>query len=226
MCGRYTLRKPGLLKGLVYQFEFEEFSQLKIPFNFRPTNSIPVIRFNQAKERKLGLVCWGFIPFWNKEKAPTVKPINAKSETVATNGLYREAFKRRRCLIPADGFFEPKGPKTLRIRQPYFFQRPDQDIFAFAGIWDRWTPPGGEPVETCTILTIGPNDQMRPIHDRMPVIVPPDDYDRWLDRDVPGEAVTDVLKPASNELLEYWQTLDQEKDPDTNRGIRPGVKEP
>jgi putative SOS response-associated peptidase YedK len=226
MCGRYTLRRPGLLQKLTYQQDFEEFSQIKIPLTFRPTNFVPVVRFDQAKERKLSLLSWGFIPFWNKGDVPKAKPFNVKSETVAINGLYREAFKRRRCLIPADGFFEPKGPKSLKIRQAYFFQRPDRDVFAFAGIWDRWKPPDTEPVDTCALLTIGPNDQMRPIHDRMPVILRPEDYDRWLDRDVPGEEVKTLLVPASNESLEHWQTLDQEKDPDDNRGVRPDVKDP
>ena len=222
MCGRYTIRRPRSLWKLVYQDEFQEFSETRIVF--RPGTSIPIIRFNQAKERVLSEVNWGLIPFWSK--TGDMSPPNAVSEAVTTKPTYREPFKRRRCLIPADGFFEPKGPKTLRVRQPYFFQRPDRGPFAFAGIWDRWKSPTGDEIESCVLMTIAPNEFMRPIHDRMPVILGEEDFDRWLDRDVPGEAVKDLLKPAAEDLLECWQVKDQELDPDTNRGLKPGVKEP
>jgi len=224
MCGRYTIRRPGLLAKLVYQEEFEEFSEIRLTslppnFGIRPTSSVPIVRFNQAKRRVLGEATWGFIPFWSKGK-PGRMPINAVSESVATNGMFRESFKRRRCLIPADGFYEPKGPKTQKRRQPYFFRRPDDDVFAFAGLWDRWTAPEGEAVETCVLLTVGPNELMRPIHDRMPVILRPDAYDRWMDRDVPGEGVAELMKPIGDEFLETWAVRDMERDPETNRGMR------
>lgn len=157
MCGRYTLRRPGLLRKRVHQSEFEEFSETRLVPNFglRPSTPIPVIRFDQAKRRVLGMVSWGIIPFWSKER-PAAPPINAQAETAAEKPTFREPFRRRRCLIPADGFYEPKGPKKLRIRQPYFFRRPDDDVFAFAGLWDRWKSPSGETIETCVMLTIGP----------------------------------------------------------------------
>jgi putative SOS response-associated peptidase YedK len=226
MCGRYTLRERGLLAKLVYQDKFEEFSDIRIvpSFSLSPGTPVPIIRFNQAKKRVLGVANWGLVPFWSKTK-PTDAPINAVSETVAGKPMFREPFKRRRCLMPADGFYEPKGPKTLKKRQPYFFQRPDRDVFAFAGLWDRWKSPDGQTLETCVLLTTTPNELLQPIHDRMPVIVEPKDYDRWLDRDVLGEEVEDILKPSS-EALETWRVLDMVNDPDTNKGIRPGVKDP
>ena len=225
MCGRYTLRRPGLLRKLVYQSEFEEFNETRLEpgFGLRPSTAIPIIRFDQAKRRVLGTASWGLIPFWSKER-PTAPPINAQSETAAVKPTFREPFRRRRCLIPADGFYEPKGPKSLRVRQPYFFRRPDDELFAFAGLWDRWKSPEGETVETCVMLTIGPNMLMRPIHDRMPVILQPGDYDRWLDRDV--QDVADLLQPAPDDFLETWQVLNMDADPEQNRGVRPGVRDP
>ena len=222
MCGRYTLRRHGLLKKLLYQEEFEEFSETRIVF--RPATNIPIVRFNQAKQRVLSEVNWGLIPFWSK--TGDMSPPNAVSETITSKPMFREPFKRRRCLIPADGFFEPKGDKKQRIRQPYFFQRHDRELIAFAGLWDRWTNPEGQTIESCVLMTIGPNNFMKPIHDRMPVILDPADYDRWLNRDIPGESVKDLLRPAPEDLLECWQTKDQEKDPDTNEGIREGAKDP
>ena len=182
MCGRYQLRKPGQAKKLVYSEDEEEFSEIRIvpKFSYRPSEMLPIIRFDEGKHRVFAEAKWGFVPFWTKEKPPFA-PINAKSETVATNGMYREAFKQRRCIIPADGFWEPKGAASLKIRQPYFFRRPDAGVFALAGLWDRWVNPQGELVATCVMLTTGPNELMRPIHERMPVILQPDDYDRWLD---------------------------------------------
>lgn len=232
MCGRYQLRKPGKAKKLVYSDDEEEFSELRITpkrkdldFIFRPGIDIPIIRINEAKQRELAELNWGFIPFWTKDK-PAFKPINAKSEEAATKPMFREAFKQRRCIIPADGFWEPKGPASLKIRQPYFFRKPDGDVFALAGLWDRWTTPQGEVIETCVMLTTGPNDLMRPIHERMPVILQPDDYDRWLNPEVQPKDVAALMVPAPNDFLETWQTMDMEKDPETNRGIRQGAKLP
>jgi putative SOS response-associated peptidase YedK len=114
-----------------------------------------------------------------------------------TSGMYRQAFESRRCMIPADGFYEPMGPAPKRgepAREQYFFRHADDRVFFFAGIWERWTPEeGAEPVDTCTIITHEPNDFMAPIHDRMPVILAEADYARWLNRDVPGKEVADVI---------------------------------
>jgi putative SOS response-associated peptidase YedK len=225
MCGRYSIRQPGLFKKLVYFGPYyEDFSQVRIVPNFsiRPSDYVPIVRMRDDGRPALAEASWGLIPFWTKEK-PKIAPINAVSETIASKPMFRESFKRRRCLMPADGFYEPKGPKTLKKRQPYFFQRPDHELFCFAALWDRWTPPDAEPVETCVLLTTAPNDLMRPIHDRMPVILASADFERWLDCDVSGDAVKDLLRPAPNDLLETWQVKDMEHDPETNRGIRTGV---
>ncbi len=222
MCGRYTIRRVGLIAKLVYQEEFEEFSEIRVVY--RPGEPIPIVRLNQKKHRVMSQVNWGLIPFWSK--TGDMSPPNAVAETVAAKPTFREPFQRRRCLIPSDGFFEPKGPKTLKVRQPYFFQRPDRGLICFAGLWDRWTNPQGQLVDSCVLLTTSPNAFMRPIHDRMPVIIDEPNYDRWLDRDIPGDQLLDLLHPAPDDLLECWATKDQENPPDENRGTKPGVKEP
>ncbi|HEX8342100.1 MAG TPA: SOS response-associated peptidase [Tepidisphaeraceae bacterium] len=199
MCGRYTIRRPGLIKKLVYQSSFEEFSQIRIEprFNIAPSQSVPVVRLNKEAVAAVKMVRWGLIPSWTKEK-PKQQPINARAETVATSGMFRQALARRRCLVPADGFYEwqklgdPKRP----TKQPMYVHRDDDDVFAFAGLWERWKPDAdAEPVDTFTIITTAPNALMSPIHDRMPVILSSADYNRWLSRDVPGEDVLDLLRP-------------------------------
>jgi putative SOS response-associated peptidase YedK len=195
MCGRYTIRRPGLLKKMVYQSSFDEFSEIKIEprFNIAPSQPVPVFRNNKEGLPALRMVRWGLIPSWTTGK-PKQQPINARAETVASSAMFRQAFERRRCLVPADGFYEWQrlGDK----KQPMFMHRDDDVPFAFAGLWERWKPdPDAEPIDTCTILTTSPNVLMAPIHDRMPVILAPDDYSRWLDRSVPGEDVMNLLRP-------------------------------
>ena len=130
--------------------------------------------------RELVKLRWGLVPSWSKEPSGGNPLINAHSETVATKPAFRAAMRQRRCLIPADGFYEWKkiGPS----KQPYFIHRPDDRPFAIAGLWERWTDPEGRPLETCTILTTAANAVLRPLHERMPVIVEPADYAQWLDR--------------------------------------------
>ena len=204
MCGRYTIRKPGLIAKLVYQEEFEEFSELKLVprWNVAPSQDVPVIRTARSGKCVIGLLRWGLIPSWTKGK-PKAQPINARSETVATSGMFRQAFERRRCLMPADGFYEWKGAKPPKT--PHFIRRPDDAMFAFAAVWERWKPdPDAEPVETCCQLTTTPNGVMRPIHDRMPVILHAKDFERWLSRDVPGEDVQDLLRPLEDSAIETY----------------------
>lgn len=203
MCGRYTLRKSDRIRtafqvGVAEQFE--EFSKLKIVprFNIAPSQDAPVIRINAAGERSLQLVRWGLIPSWVKGK-PGQQPINARAETIATSGMFRQAFERRRCLVPADGFYEWQK-LDAKTKQPMFVRRRDDEPFAFAGLWERWRPDAdAEPVDTFAIITTTPNALMSPIHNRMPVVLAERDHARWLDRENPGPAVADVLKPYADE---------------------------
>jgi putative SOS response-associated peptidase YedK len=205
MCGRYTLRRMDVIEiamGLQAPPLFEEFSDHP-HFNIAPSQSIPLVRINSSGQRVLNLARWGLIPSWAKE-LPKFQPINARAETVATSGMFRQALGRRRCLIPADGFYEwKKLDDAGKRKQPMYITRKDGGVFAFAGLWERWKPDEkSEPIDTCTIITTTPNSLMESIHDRMPVILDPSDYSRWLDRETGGADVEGLLKPCPPE---GWQ---------------------
>jgi putative SOS response-associated peptidase YedK len=203
MCGRYRIKRFDLLvAGLRSQPlpGFEEFDE-KPRWNVAPSQLVPIIRSGQNGTNELALVRWGLIPSWTKER-PKLQPINARAETIATSGMFRQAFARRRCLIPADGFYEWK--KMGKAKQPMFIHRRDDELFRFAGLWERWTPPGAEPVETMTIITTTPNPLMDLIHDRMPVILRPEDCDRWLNPKTSPADAQAMLKPCDPDELEAY----------------------
>ncbi len=195
MCGRYRLsRRKQIVEEHFDTVSGEE--EWTPRYNIAPTQPIPVIRQNPKEPvRELSLVRWGLIPSWAKDSSVAAKMINARSETASTKPAFRDALKFRRCLIPADGFYE--WAKTAKGKQPYCFEVNDGGLFAFAGLWDRWKDPSGKLVETCSILTTTPNALTAPVHDRMPVILDPDAYDLWLD---PG--MTNVV--AASELLKSY----------------------
>jgi putative SOS response-associated peptidase YedK len=173
-------------------------------YNIAPTQSIPVIRQHPKEPvRHLSLIRWGLIPSWAKDSSVAAKMINARSETAATKPAFRDALKSRRCLIPADAFYE--WMRTGKAKQPYCFEVNDGELFAFAGLWDSWKDARGNTVETCSILTTTPNAVTAPVHDRMPVILDPDGYDLWLD---PGmrdaNAASDLLKPYDVRLMRCY----------------------
>ena len=141
-----------------------------------------IVRMDQG-ERHFALVRWGFIPSWVKEVKPGKPLINARGETVAEKPSFRNAMKRRRCLIPADGFYEWQGDVPGK-KQPWFIHRPDDGLFAFAGLWEHWMGADGSEIETGVIITTAPNKTIATIHDRMPVVINPDDYETWLTGDV------------------------------------------
>lgn len=191
MCGRFTLATSGA--QLATQFALAETPQLAPRYNIAPTQSVAAVRSAEAG-RELVLMRWGLVPMWAKDPSVGSRMINARAETAAEKPAFRTALRQRRCLIPADGFYEwqaaPGG------KQPFYFHMGDGSPFALAGLWERWKSPEGAWLETCTILTTEANDLLRPFHDRMPVIVAPDDYARWLDpalRD--ADAVRDLLAP-------------------------------
>jgi putative SOS response-associated peptidase YedK len=203
MCGRYRLsrRKQVVEEYFGTVSGDEEWSPR---YNIAPTQPILVIRQNPKEPvRELSLVRWGLIPSWAKDPSVAVKMINARSETAATKPAFRDALKSRRCLIPADGFYE--WAKTAKGKQPYCFEVNDGELFAFAGLWDRWKDASGKTVDTCSILTTTPNAVTSPVHDRMPVILDPDGYDLWLD---PGMrdagAASELLKPFDARLMRCY----------------------
>jgi putative SOS response-associated peptidase YedK len=189
MCGRFTLRNPNLLQRELFQLT--DIPALPQRFNIAPTQTIAAVRqLPSSKHRELALVRWGLVPSWAQDPKIGNTLINGRSETAATKPAFRSAFKARRCLIPADGFYE--WHRTADGKQPYYIHRRDNQPFAFAGLWERWHDPNNGELETATILTTDANDLMRPIHNRMPVILRAEDYDRWLD---PGNNDRQLLEP-------------------------------
>ena len=194
MCGRY---RPSRRKQIIEEyFGSAAWDEDWTPrYNIAPTQPVPVIRQNPKEPvRELALMQWALIPHWAKNPSISTSTINAKSETAATKPAFRDPLRCRRCLIPADGFYE--WPRAAGVRQPYCFEVREGELFAFAGLWDGWKDPNGKWVKTCSILTTAPNAVTAAVHDRMPVILDPASYDLWLDpgmRDV--SAVSDLLKP-------------------------------
>jgi len=204
MCGRYRLTAKERWLSAYFNLDPEDV-QWAARWNVAPTQEVAVIRQDRKQPKRLfSLMRWGLIPYWAKDASVAPKAINAMSETAAEKPLFREAFSKRRCLIPADGFYEWKqvGPKS---KQPYNIGLTDDSLFAFAGLWERWKNPRNETVETCTILTTDANPLLQDIHSRMPVILHPDDYDLWLD---PGltdpKRVAELLKPFDHRLMRKY----------------------
>ena len=203
MCGRYRLsRRKQIVEEYFDSVSGEE--DWTPRYNIAPTQPVPVIRQNPTEPvRELSLVRWGLIPSWANDPSVAAKMINARSETAATKPAFRDPLKSRRCLIPADGFYE--WQKTGKAKQPYCFEVAEGELFAFAGLWDRWKDSSGNAVETCSILTTTPNAVTSALHDRMPVILDPDSYDLWLD---PGmtdvRVVSEVLKPNDARLMRSY----------------------
>lgn len=200
MCGRYKLSR----RKQIIEEHFDSVSGEEdwIPkYNVAPTQPVPVIRQNPKEPiRELSLMRWGLIPSWSKNPSAAASMINARAETAATRPAFRDAMKSRRCLIPADGFYE--WSRTGKTKQPYCFEVNEGKLFAFAGLWERWKDPSGNWIKSCSILTTTPNAVTSSVHDRMPVILDPDSYDLWLD---PGmndvSAASDLLKPCDARLM-------------------------
>ena len=176
MCGRYTLSSPG--PEIAAAFGLDEAPALSPRYNIAPTQSVPVVRAT-AGGRMLAMLRWGLVPAWAKDISVGNRMINARAESAAEKPAFREAMRRRRCLLPADGFYEwLRGPSGS---QPHRFHRPTGEPFGMAGLWEEWTSPEGELIGSCTILTTEANALVRPIHDRMPVVLDPADFEAWLD---------------------------------------------
>jgi putative SOS response-associated peptidase YedK len=189
MCGRFTLFEAD--KILSREFGVSGIPPLSPRYNIAPSQAVAAVRTASAGTgRELALLRWGLIPSWSKDPAIGNRLINARAETVREKPSFRNAFRRHRCLIPANGFYE--WQRLERGKQPYFVRMRDERLFAFAGLWDRWESPDKGVIESCTILTTVANAVLSTIHDRMPVILPPAEYARWLD---PALRNTDSLAP-------------------------------
>jgi len=178
MCGRFLLTTPA--EAIAALLWLESLPEIEARYNIAPTQPIGIVRARSlAQDREWVSARWGLVPRWSREPL-TRKPLfNARSEGVAEKAAFRDSFKHRRCLIPASGFYEWKAEG--RNRQPFLVGLRDGAPFAFAGLWDRWQPPGQPPIDSCAILTTAPNGLVQPIHDRMPVILDPAHFGLWLD---------------------------------------------
>ena len=178
MCGRFALTISPL--ALAKLFQLDEVPELEPRYNIAPSQAVAaVVKGREDAQRILKMMQWGLIPFWAKDSSIGSRMINARSETVAEKPSFRAAFRRRRCLVLADGFYE--WQKLDGAKQPFYVTLQDREAFAFAGLWERWEGSENGVVESCTLLTCEPNDLLHPIHNRMPVILNPEDYSLWLD---------------------------------------------
>ncbi|HNS49765.1 MAG TPA: SOS response-associated peptidase [Anaerolineae bacterium] len=200
MCGRFTLTSPD---GALVQFNLPGLPALEPRYNIAPTQPVAVVRMAaQDASRELVLLKWGLIPYWAKDPSLGARLINARCETVAQKPAFRDAFRKRRCLVVADGFFE--WQKQNGGKQPFYIRLREGGLFGMAGLWEAWRGAEGV-IESCTLITTNANDLMRPIHDRMPVILEPRDYDLWLERGLrQGELLLPLLRPLpSEEMIAY-----------------------
>ena len=206
MCGRYNLRTS--MEDLVDVFSAlpaESLDQARaVPrFNIAPTQTVLAIR-EENKTRMLTGLHWGLIPFWAKDKSIGNRMINARGETVASKPSFRAAFKKRRCLVLADGFYEWKKLEA-KNKQPYHIQLKNHETLALAGLWETWHPEGGDTVESCTIITTEPNSLMAELHDRMPVILAEDDFDSWLDpSNNDKDLLQELIRPYPADEMEAY----------------------
>ena len=201
MCGRFALIIDASLLADV--FDVDPPRGLKPRFNIAPTQTIPIVRAGKETARECELVRWGLVPSWAKDEKLGARMINARGESVAEKPSFRSAVKSRRCLIPADGFYE--WVKTNGGKQPHFIHFADGRPFAFAGLWERWHKGEGEPLDTCTIITTTPNDLIANLHDRMPVILPTGHFAEWLEPEpLTRERLQSLLVPHSAEGMETY----------------------
>ena len=212
MCGRYRRTTSDEEFARRYNIPVPPQLDLPISYNIAPTQNVLAIRLNPTtRQRTLDVLRWGLIPTWAKDEKIAYKTINARVETVDTAPSYRGAFKKRRCLIPADGFYEWK--KVLGGKIPYSIQMSDGAPFVFAGLWEGWKPPGSEEwLRTCTIITGEPNELVREIHTRMPLILPEDNHDAWLS----GEAGKEILVPFPADRMKAWAISPRVNSPRNN----------
>jgi len=204
MCGRFARRSTQEVLADWFGVELEDMPWFSPTFNAAPQSVQPVVRLNRdSGAREFAMLRWGLVPFWAKDAKIGNATINARAEEAATKPMFREAFKKRRCLIPADAFYEWRRVDG-KAKIPFAFALASKQPYAFAGLWERWQPKDSEPLETFTILTTDPNALVEPTHNRMPVILEPGDYDRWIEPGDPARPPIDLLRPLPAEKMLAW----------------------
>ncbi|HEX9800874.1 MAG TPA: SOS response-associated peptidase [Thermoanaerobaculia bacterium] len=201
MCGRYVVTTPG--EVLAELFELDEKPHLTPRYNVAPTQEVAIVRWRQEGGRELALVHWGLVPFWAKERAIGSRLINARAESISQKPSFRDSFKKRRCLIPADGFYE--WQKADGRKQPWLVRLRGGEPFAFAGLWSSWQDRESDgTLESCTIVTTTPNELAKRIHDRMPVILPWERHATWLDPAAASDTLQALLVPYPVDEMEAF----------------------
>jgi putative SOS response-associated peptidase YedK len=205
MCGRFTLTTPA--ERLADQFELSgELPELTPSYNIAPTQKIAAVAANSDGERRLGRLQWGLVPRWSKDPEIGSKMINARAETVAEKNSFKSAFKKRRCLILADGFYEwQRNQSGSGPKQPYYIRLETGIPYAFAGLWETWESEGGRKIHSTTIITTEANELVGGIHHRMPVILSPESYGTWVDTSLQDpDELTPLLVPHPSDQMEAY----------------------
>ena len=215
MCGRFALTvDPADLKEVFQNFTFPP--RFTPRFNIAPSQ--PILAIPNNGKNKADFFVWGLIPSWAKDPAIANRLINARGETLSEKPSFRGSYKYKRCLILADGFYEWKAQPGTKTKTPYFIHMKDRKPFAFAGLWDEWNGSDGSQVQSCTIITTGPNELMATIHDRMPVILNPKDYDQWLDTSPqPPEKLQPLIKPFPAGAMSAYPVSTMVNKPEVDR---------
>jgi len=213
MCGRFAFTASK--KELLEHFSLSHAPPIEPSYNIAPGQDIAAIR-QAGTSQELVLCHWGLIPSWSKDKKIAYKMINARAESVGTKSAFRNAFRKRRCLIPATGFFE--WQKKDGKKQPWFLRLKDQETMAFAGLWEHWEGTDGEVIESCTIITTEANELIRPIHQRMPVIIEKKDYDIWLAAPT-SKMAESLLRPFPSEKMLAYPVSTYVNNPQNNNPL-------
>jgi putative SOS response-associated peptidase YedK len=209
MCGRFARRSTQEVLADWFGVELEDMPWFAPSYNVAPQSTQPVIRLNRdSGDREFALLRWGLVPFWAKDAKFGYSTINARAEEAASKPAFREALKKRRCLVPADAFYEWMKPNA-KLKIPYAIALTSGEPCALAGLWESWRPPEGPPLETFTILTTDPNEVTEPFHNRMPVILEQKDYDRWLEPGDPARPPIDLFRPYPAEKMHAWPVSDR-----------------
>ncbi len=203
MCGRFALVTEKHILEMLFELDYSFNFELKPRFNIAPSQQVPVVRLSSAEEkRELALLKWGLVPFWAKDQTIGNRLINARAETAREKPAFRDAYKKRRLLVPASGFYEWKN--EAGGKQPYFITAKSKELISLAGLWERWGKGTEQPLETFTILTTEPNTLVAELHNRMPVIIPPQSFGAWLDPLTGEDHLQQLLKPYPEDQLYYY----------------------
>lgn len=212
MCGRFALNRTP--QQLARHFAADLPPDLPPRYNVAPSQNIPILR-QAGQGRAFALVHWGLVPSWAKERSfGGYSTINARAETVATKPAFRAAFRQRRCLVPADGFYEWQELPNSKTKQPWYITLKNGDPLALAGLWEHWTSPEGEVLESCCIVVTDGNALMQPIHNRMPVILDPESWEAWLDPANHDQAkLQTLLQPYPADAMTAWPVSTRVNNP-------------